>query len=220
MASSIPSSDGEFYRLLKAMVTWLKSVAVARGYDSAFINDELEPGFKEFETAYLPCVDKEHRTKEMVARKNAKKKAVKPLYSKAIKMINGNMQTTDDERITLGIAINTGGSHLPLPAKTTSPVPTFDTSHPGRIGTTLRDEGTKSDAMPHDAEVIEVRRAILDHDPASIAELTEHVTLFSTKEVKDYDFEDQGKIVFSIYRYIGPTGKPGPWSVVYKTRIP
>jgi hypothetical protein len=74
--------------------------------------------------------------------------------------------------------------------------------------------------MPHDAEVIEVRRAILDHDPVSIAELTEHVTLFSTKEVKDYDFEDQGKIVFSIYRYIGPTGKPGPWSVVYKTRIP
>jgi hypothetical protein len=220
MAISIPKSDGEFYRLLKAMVTWLKSVAVARGYDAAFINDELEPGFKTFEAAYLPCLDREHRTKDMVARKNATREAVRPLYAKAIKMINGNVHTTDDERITLGIAIGRGGFHLPMPAKTTSPVPTSDTSHPGRIVTTLRDEGTTSDAMPHGAEVIEVRRAILDHEPTSIAELTEHVTLFSTKEIKDYDLEDQGKIVYAMYRYVGPTGKVGPWSVVYKTRIP
>jgi hypothetical protein len=220
MARSIPKADEEFYRLLKAMIKWLKSVMVERKFDETFITSVLEPAFKEFEEAYLPCVDKENRTKAMVARKNETREAVRPLYAKAVKMIKGNVQTTDDELVTLGIALGVGGLRLPTPPKTTSPVPTFDVSHPGRIGTTLRDEDTKSDAMPHDAETIEMWRAILDHDPTTIEELTERVTLYSTKEVTDYDLEDHGKIVYSIYRFISPTGKAGPWSVVYKTRIP
>jgi hypothetical protein len=60
----------------------------------------------------------------------------------------------------------------------------------------------------------------LDHEPRSYEELTEVVTFYSTEDIKDYRVEDQGKIVYSIYRWVSPTGGKGPWSRVFRVRVP
>jgi hypothetical protein len=205
---------------MKALVTWMKENGVKKNLDLAFIADTLDPSFKDYEAPYLLCKDKEHRTKEMITRKNVTKKVARKNFAKGVKMLKGNPLVTDDELLTLNIALDKGGRKIPLPPPTTSPVATFDTSHPGRVTTILKDEGAKLEAMPHDAETIEMRRAILDHEPKSMDELTEHVTLYTTKDVTDYPFEDQGKVSYSMYRYVSPTGKPGPWSPLCKVRIP
>jgi hypothetical protein len=120
----------------------------------------------------------------------------------------------------LGIALGSGGTHFPTPPMTTAPVAESDTSQKGRLTTHFSVQDSDIKGMPHKGMSIECRRAILDHAPVSIYELTDVFTLHSLEDVQDYDVPDHGKMVYSVYRWVSPTGKPGPWSGIYAVRIP
>jgi hypothetical protein len=220
MALSVPSGDGPFYRGLKAIVEWVKGVAVARGFDSAFINDELEPGFKAFEAAYLPCLDKKTRTTAMINTKNEKKKIAKVLYYEIVRQIKGNTMTSDDERITLGIVPNAKTVHAKIPVTDTSPVVEVDTSEPMRVVVTVKEKGKETTGRPSGGRMWEARWVVADEHTSDIEKLTNFAVHSSSKVEMVFTQTQRGKVLLLSVRWVSPSGEEGKWSVILEVYIP
>jgi hypothetical protein len=220
MASSVPRGDRELYLGLKAIVKWVKSVMAAKGYDAAFVNDELEPGFKAYETAYLEYEDKEHRTKVITNHKNETKKVAKALYYEVVRQIKGNSMTTDAERIDLNIAPNARTAHAKIPVTDTSPVVEVDTSEPMRVVVTVKEKGKKDIGKPDGGRMWEERWIVADEYTSDIEKLTNFAAHSTSRIEKVFTQEQRGKVLLLAVRWVSPSGEEGKWSVIIAVYIP
>jgi hypothetical protein len=76
--------------------------------------------------------------------------------------------------------------------------------------------------MPHHAGSLQIQRVKSGIAPASEEEWAkgETITVYATEYVQGYPTENQGIMVCERYRWVSPTGHPGPWSKPEIFRIP
>jgi hypothetical protein len=215
-----PKSDFVFDRKLGKMEGWLKNNMKAKGFNEAWVNDTLTPARQRWVTIYTKWLPKETRTHEMTLEKNAVRREVEEIYRTGVWMIRALDTITDDDRAVMDITPNHPSFHPVLTAPTSSLEATFDLTHVGRVTAQLIDDLTKSKTMLHNAGSIQIERVMQETEPMTDAEWTESQTIYSTRFVKDYPVEFQRKTVYERYRWISPTGQPGPWSRAYRYQIP
>jgi hypothetical protein len=215
-----PKSDFVFDRKLEKMYNWLKKNMAAKGFDQAWVNDVLTHGRQEWKAIYTKWLPKETRTHEITLEKNAVRRVVEAIYRTGVWMIRACATITDDDRAVMEISPNNPSFHPVLPAPTSSLEATYDLTHVGRVTGHLIDDVTKSKAMLHNAGSIQIERVMQETEPVTDAEWTESQTIYKTSYVKDYPVECQRKTVYERYRWVSPTGQPGPWSRAFRYQIP
>jgi hypothetical protein len=217
-----PGSDFIFDRNVCAMDDFFTAKMVPYGYDTAWILDKWRVRVLRWKAAWAAYLNKNTRTRLIIIEKNEAKKDLKPFYQEGRRMVKGNPNTSDAERIDIYVAPNAHPKHPIIPVTNTPPEVHVDTSIPGRLTfhywETGRDDGSK--AMPHGAGSVECWSAILDHAPEHFDELTHVAIDFQSPLVMDWDNSDRGKALFYVFRWVSPTGEKGPWTVIMKVIIP
>jgi hypothetical protein len=220
MKITIPSKDAVFYTFQLSLMTMVLSKALGWKLDMDWINNLLLPARLEYEAAYALWQNIHTRTPDVIKRKRAARKAYEKLLRQLIKMLKASPNITDEEREEMQIAIDKGGNQPPIPVTDTPPVVEYDTSISGRLTTTLSEKDSTSKGMPHGAGSAEVRSTVLDHEPTDSEELTNSVTIYQVVYVQDFNISMEGKALYSMYRWVSPTGEKGPWSRIYRIVIP
>jgi hypothetical protein len=220
MKVTIPVKDAVFYTFQLGLMTMVMSKALGWKLDMDWINNLLLPARVEYETAYALWQNIHTRTPDVIKRKRAARKAYEKLLRQLIKMLKASPNITDEEREEMQIAIDKGGNQPPIPVTNTPPSIEYDTSISGRLTTTLSEKDSTSKGMPYGAGSAEVRSAVLDHEPTDSEELTSSVTIYQVVYVQDFNVSMEGKAMYSMYRWVSPTGEKGPWSRIYRIIIP
>jgi hypothetical protein len=219
MKITIPIKDALFYNFQLGLMVMVLAKAVAWKLDMDWINTLLLPARVEYETAYALWQNIHTRTPDVIKRKRAARKAYEKLLRLLIKILKASPNITDEEREEMQLSIDKGGYHAATPVTDTPPAVEYDTSIPGRLTTTLSEKDSTSKGMPHGAGSAEVRSAVLDHEPADSEELTSSVTIYQVVYVQDFNVSMEGKVLYSMYRWVSPTGEKGPWSLIYRIVI-
>jgi hypothetical protein len=217
-----PNSDFIFDRNVCALDDFFTANMVKENYDTAWVLDKWRVRVLRWKAAWAAYKNKDTRTRLIILEKIAARKDLKPFYQEGRRMVKGNPNTSDEERIAIFIAPNARPKHPIIPVTNTPPEVHVDTSMPMRLTFNYweegRDDGSK--AMPHGAGSVECWSAILDHAPEHIDELTHVEVDFQSPLVMDWDNSDRGKTLYYVLRWVSPTGEKGPWTVIMKVIIP
>jgi hypothetical protein len=220
MARTIPKKDEDFDDKQRRIMDKVLPNMDRWKLDKDWIQNQLQPAQKRWETAWKAWKNRITRTITITGEKNSARKNYENLLRIQIAALKSNIYMADFERQDMGIAPKPGGYHGRLSAVDTAPNFHFDTSIAGRITIHVSETGSTSKTFPHEAVAAEIRTAILDHEPQSIDELTAVRTIFQLSEIYDFNIPQQGKALYSIGRWVGPTGKKGPWSRTWRVVIP
>jgi hypothetical protein len=215
-------SDLFFDKKVCALDDFLGDKGVKENYDMVWYATNYHPRTTRWRTAFGQYNNKDIRTRLITIEKNAARTDLEPVYNDGRRMVKGNPNTTDGERIAIHIAPNARPKHPKIPVTSTPPEIHVDTHIPKRLTFNYweegRDDGSK--AMPHGAGSFELWSALLDHEPAHMDELTHMQIDFQSPLVMDFDDSERGKTLYFIARWVSPTGEKGPWTVVMRVIVP
>lgn len=180
----------------------------------------LQAPLAAYETAFA-AAQNPNRGRVDVLNKNESRDALKKelrIYVKAY--LISNPAVTDEDKAAMGLPIHKKG-RTPYQIPDTFPVLEVDTGTPRRHKVFYKDQGATRRGKPSHVSGIEIRRAILDHYPASVDELIH--SDFDTKSpfVTDYGEADRGKRVYYCGRWEIPSeGGKGPFGEIVEAIIP
>jgi hypothetical protein len=209
-----------FDRKFTSMANFFKKNGVARGYDMAFINDTFMPLYLLWIAVYMRWLDKLQRTPTLTAEKNALLKKSKKVYSAGAKMIKANLQTTEEEFVSLEIPAGPGGSHQPKPVVQTHPQMDADTSEHSQITMQWREEGSKFPNKPVGVNHVKVVWAKLSEPPTSRTQLVNEFIDTDNPHILKFGEEETGGIIYYSACGVSNPGEEGPWSPIAFAVIP
>jgi hypothetical protein len=223
MARSKPRTLKEYYEWIKFLVTWMVANIVAKGFDSEFVKDQLEPDFNEYDRCYKLCEDPTtDTTKNRAALKNSKKKLDKSA-SRAVEMIKSNILVTNTDMDTLKIAYATGGGRKPSPAPITTPEFFLKTGKEvieGRLTVGYKDFGQKLEGKPPHVNHLRYVYIVSDVTFSDRKLLTEQGIDTASPIVMDFPYPQHGKKLGVAGCWVSNAGEEGPWSPVVWFTIP
>jgi hypothetical protein len=165
--------------------------------------------------------DPSTRTPLTVAAKNASRKTLEESVRQAVKeyLINNHLLTEEDFK-GLGLPIHKT-TRTPSPVATTYPEFFIDSSVIRRVTIHFFDQGkAKSKAKPAGQHGAEIRWAILDMPPASVADLIHSSFDTHTPFTLEFDENQRGKTVYFCLCWENTRGEKGPWSEIGNAIIP
>jgi hypothetical protein len=158
-------------------------------------------------------------TKNRMAKDEAKDSAKNAMRDFANGSIRFNKQMTPEDKQVYGIrpknATQTGGSE-----PESYPEAEPDTSVLRQVTIHFWDNVTKKRGKPHGVHGAEIRWAILDHDPASVDELTNSDFDTASPFTLKFDENQRGKRVYFCLRWETNTNVKGPYGEIYSAIIP
>ena len=169
-------------------------------------------------TAHSAASDKDTRTRVDVAVRLEALHLAKADMRKLIEFrIAGNPNATDVDYEALSIP--RPGRHSPLPAPDYVPGIGHISSSDLTVIVPFFDGKNNKRAKPVGVYAIEAYYQLGGDRPASIVNLTERATDTSSPLRVRFEFDDEFKIVYLAFRWIGTRGDHGPWSEIYKVAI-
>jgi hypothetical protein len=169
----------------------------------------MKEPFAEFKTYYKIC----HSPAKNPAATDVKNKALTRTFAKIREVIAYNYNKPglpDTVILEAGLKIG-GGEHTPVVVPDTSPDLSVDSSVIRRLGIHYRVAGHKREGKPDHVYAMVLDWAMLDHPPASLPELTNHVTDTYPPIVLEFGEEDRGKKVYMAGSWqIAREGEKGP----------
>ncbi|EIP96453.1 hypothetical protein OpiT1DRAFT_00868 [Opitutaceae bacterium TAV1] len=133
--------------------------------------------------------------------------------------IANNEQTTDDDRVALGLPIHKT-TRTPAPVPATYPDFTVDTGILRQLTIHFHEHGKKTSAKPPGVHGAEILYALLAAPPATLGELTRSGFDTHSPFTLSFDENERGKHVYFCLRWENTRGQKGPWSPIVSAIIP
>jgi hypothetical protein len=133
--------------------------------------------------------------------------------------IRFNRLMTKEQKLYYGVR-TADPDPSPNPAPTTYPEAEADTSVIRQVTIRFWDSLTKKRGKPHGVHGAEIRWAILDHVPASVAELIHSGFDTASPFTLVFDESDRGKRLYFCLRWESTTNLKGPDGEIYSAIIP
>jgi hypothetical protein len=161
------------------------------------------------------------RTKVAIQEKNDARDALEAGLRQAYgEYLVNNHLLTDADRDNLGLPIHKT-TRTPARVATTYPDFDVDSSMIRRLSIHFYDQGNKkSNAKPAGQHGAEIRWAILDTPPASLAGLIHSSFDTRTPFTLAFDESERGKTVYFCLCWENTRGEKGPWSEIQSAIIP
>ena len=160
-----------------------------------------------------------HSPVETRAKDDARKQAesvIKPFKRRFL----DDPPVTDEDRVAMSIHIK-DTTRTPDSEPDTYPVAEkIDTSTIRQITIPFKDSGAANRAKPHGIHGAELRWAMLDHPPASVAELINSEFDTASPITLKFGEADRSRWVYFCFRWESKTGLKGPWGEIYSAIIP
>jgi hypothetical protein len=178
------------------------------------------PAIARWDAAYAAWQDPDTRTKLITAEKNAARKALEPLLSKAIESLRSDPEVSDTDERNLDI-YKEPHSSAPLPATDEQvEIDEVELNTSRRVIGKYRSKGSTTRGKPHGVASMELRHAIRDDDPEEIEDLTEVDISTRSPFLLEFKESERTKKVYMVGRWIMYNGKTGPWGDVVWSVIP
>ena len=215
----IPRSDAEFDLWVKVFIACLVTNGARLNLPAEVIT-ELQALLAIWEAKFAVAENPATATKAATREKNEAREALET----KVRAVNReylmyNHLLTDADRENMGLPIHKT-THTPVPAPTTIPEFTVDTSVIRNLKINFRDAGSSSKAKPDGVHGAEIRWNIQDAMPASIDELGHSSFDTHTPFTLAFDENQRGKSVYFCLRWENAKGDKGPWSEIVKAIIP
>jgi hypothetical protein len=223
MANSIPRKIEDLYVWVSELMIWVLANLIAKGFDSQFVKDKLEPLVNRFIACFNAYKNPETRSPAVVADLNRAKEEMLPEVAIMVEMIKFNQLTTKAEKDKLRIATGHGGGLPPSPPPVTFPVLTervYKTPAPGRLTIEYRDFGQKLEGKPEHVSHLELIYDIADEPIKSRTLLTKHMDHTNSPIIIDSPEELRKKVLSASGRWVTTSGEAGPWSPIVSFIIP
>jgi hypothetical protein len=202
------------------LVEWLLENMEEKGFDPNWVKKVVKPAYDQWEAVYLQYVDKTHRTMALTALKREERKKMEHIYSEIVRIVKGNLNTTDAERISVGIAPLARTHHRKIAVTATLPQVTFDTSITMGVGFTVTEKGVESKAKPVGGRLIGFRCQVVEEYPNSLDALGPMEIYSTTTFRKTFPQGMEGKKLAVSFCWISPTGEIGEWTRIVIVIIP
>jgi hypothetical protein len=173
---------------------------------------------KEVNTAYDMARDKATRSKIDISIRN---EAITKSQKTIRKLINfyvvGNPEATPTDYEALNIPKQ--GYHPPLSLPDYAPkIRRIMTSNLG-IDIIIIDSKTGKPTIPEGVKAIEIFIQRDGEPPKEIPKMSEYKMATSARIHLQFDFDDELKIIYLAFRWVGTRGDFGIWSEIYKTAV-
>jgi hypothetical protein len=217
----IPGNDRAFFIWLKNMVAYI----VSKGLDYFNIPNEefdtLSTQATTFEQKLNIAEEPDTRTKSAVQAKNDARETVEKTARIFVKrFLNNNPLVTNADRDNKGLPIYKD-TRTPAPVATTYPDFDIDSSIIRRLSVHFYDQGSKkSKAKPEGQHGVEIRWAMTDTPPATIAELTNSSFDTHTPFILNFEENQRGKSIYFCLSWENTRGEKGPWSEIQSAIVP
>jgi hypothetical protein len=167
---------------------------------------------------YEKARNKDTCTKLDVANRNLAIETAETSFRKDINFyIVGNPQATEVDYEALRIPQPGYHPHLPLP--TYAPVIRNIISKELGLEITVIDSKTNKQSIPEGAQSIEVYYQLDGNPPPDINDMKERKVSTTMIIHMQFNFEDENKVVYLAFRWIGTRGDYGIWSEIHKKTI-
>ncbi len=210
MADFVPDGDGSFESWAGNLLDYLNANLAAFGLVAA---DTADAGAKRttFETDNAAVEPAENNYRSKVDAKNISRQAYEAALRALARKIHGNASVSDADKTAAGLPVH-DPIRTPVPAPTSSPVGTIDTSQRLQHKFHFRDQNTPtSRAKPPGVRGCEIYVKIGNPAPANIAEMNYETTDTRTPHTIEFDPGDAGKMVHYWFRWVSTRNEPGPW---------
>ena len=213
----IPRPDADYTIFFRNIVSYCGKQFSAWGHIPQADYDALAGVCNEWQQAYQATLAPH------IPQLTAEKKRARLASERALRaFINRFLRwppVTDLDRDKMGIR-NRNTPHTSHGAPATVPEIEFALSVIRQIAIRYRDFGAANWAKPGHARLIEIRWAILDTAPDSVAALINIELDTATPCILDFDESERGKRIFAAARWVNNTGHKGPWSDIESAFIP
>jgi hypothetical protein len=169
-------------------------------------------------TLHAIASNKDKRSKIDVAKRNEAIDVAKLTSRKIIDFYvvkSPNTTAVDYE----ALRIPTPGPFHPLPSPDYVPGIRHLSSKNLAVSAEFFDAKTDKRAKPEGVQAIEAYFQIGGEEPTDPAAMSEHKVFTSSPIHLQFGFEDEFKVVYLVFRWIGTRGDYGPWSEIYKIVI-
>ena len=218
MPDYVPRGDEQFLTWAGNLISYANSHANAMKVDPQTVQP-LQAKLAAYQTAFTTASDP-NRGKVDILNKNEARDALKSdirAFVKAYLAYNPAVSDADKERLGLPLYDNT---RTPSPPPSTIPELEPDSSVIRQISVHFRDAGSERRGKPAHVHGLELRWALLDAPPASVAELTNSAFDTASPYTFTFDETERGKALYLCSRWENNTGGKGPWGEIVKAIVP
>jgi hypothetical protein len=161
----------------------------------------------------------DNSTANRMAKDEARETAKAAMRDFANTSIRYNKLMMPEQKLYYGV--RTGDpTPSPTPKPNTFPEAEADTSILRQVTIRFWDSLTKKRGKPHGVHGAEIRWAILDHVPATVAELIHSEFDTATPFTLTFDESQRGKRLYFCLRWESTTNQKGPFGEIYSAIIP
>jgi hypothetical protein len=219
-ADFIPRADAVFNGWQNILMSNVASRAPALNIPLAEVA-ALQVLQNRWKTAYAATQDPATCTKGAVKEKQEARDAYEAGWRKLIRTyLTYNPALTDKDREDMGLPIHKT-TRTPAPVAATYPNFDIDSSVIRCLSVHFYDQGSKrSKAKPPGQHGAEIKWAILDTPPATIAELSQSEFDTHTPFTLSFEENQRGKTVYFCLCWENTRGEKGPWSEIVSAIIP
>jgi hypothetical protein len=215
--SYMPEAQGDF-------LEWAKNFLSVAGMNKTAWNlpdanlAALGVKLAAWEPLYVKCQGSE-RTPNDVALKNTGFEELQKMFRGFVnEFVRYNSTMTDDNRRALGCHVPS--PRTPVPPPSTVPESEARTPYPMVVEIHFRDKGSSRRGKPKGVQGAKFAGGILDHPPASIADLTMSRFDPASPFVLNFEENQRGKTLYYALRWENAKGEGGTWSPTEKVIIP
>jgi hypothetical protein len=162
---------------------------------------------------------KNDSTRNRIAKNEARNEAKNAMRDFANTSIRFNKLMKGEDKLYYGIR-PANPTSVRITAPTTFPEAETDTSIIRQITIRFWDSGSKKRGKPHGVHGAEIRWVLLDHPPASKAELINSDFATASPFTLRFGEEDRGKRLYFCLRWESTTNLKGPFGEIYSAVIP
>jgi hypothetical protein len=220
--SIIPTNAGKFndyYKYTGQLVTQKTAGASPEwNHVPKAVADGIIEGYAEWYPVYA-LVLKPHTPEDTLNMKRAKEKGTALLTSFLNEYIRYSSKVTEADKASLGIFA--AKPHHRIEPPRTAPVLEPCAGTPGQVVVPYREKDSARRGKPKDVHGVEVRYAILDHEPANREELVHSAFDTNSPLYLNFGEEDRGKRVYMYGSWeIEREGEKGPPGEIVSCFIP
>jgi hypothetical protein len=218
-ARTLPDADAGFHTAQETITDAADKNREAWNIDVQWFIEELLPKKARWVAAWTDYLVPATRTPLITFTKNKTRKEYEKPLRLLVKNLESNPRVSDEDRRGMGITIPST-TRTVIPAATTYPLSTVDSSTIRLLKFFFRDSESSSKAKPHGVHGAEIRWSILDTPPVTVKELI--MSGFDTRSPFTLEFENdqRGKTVWYCLRWENTKGEKGPWSEIGSAIIP
>jgi hypothetical protein len=202
---------------LRSKHDYLKSAQARLAIATAHMTQMTET-LAAVDTAYAQTTDREKRTPLATARLHEALDNAKEIFRKHIEFyVEHNPAATPVDFEALHIPPSGGGTPLPVPEAT--PGIGHISSADLEITIPFFDAKNGHHAKPEGVYALETYFKIGGDEPIDISLLSEKAMTTSSPQRIRCNFDDEFKIAYLAFRWIGTRGDYGPWSSIHKISV-